>query len=144
MSTSDEAGSGDKLAIRADDLAARAAAHRADGTFPAGVDDALRDDFDRELRAAAVQTTELRAALDLFRAASRFELRSYRGSSRGKAAYARVVERIVGFALRDILWQLDRHQVALDRLLTALVDRIEALDGGAGHAGEPGEGPDGG
>lgn len=99
------------------------------GPYPPGIDASLRGDFDQRLRAAAIQTTELRAALARARAAGHFEERSRRHDGRLKAAYARAVEAVVGFALRDVLRQLNEHRAALDEVLDLLVEQVEDRNG---------------
>ncbi len=106
-------------------LAQSAEERRAAGVYPPGIDEELRQEFNRRLRAAATQTTELRAAQQHAHAAGMFELRPYTGESRIKSALSKAVEKAVGYALIDIIGQLNSYRAGLDRLFDALIDRVE-------------------
>ena len=106
-------------------LRVRAEARRADGTYPPGIDDALRDDVARRLNAAAVHSTALRSAVARLRELGHFELPRYRGSSPAKRAYDRLVSRVIGHALADVVRQLEAYRTELDRVLDAVVEEIE-------------------
>ncbi len=106
-------------------LADTAEERRAAGVYPPGIDDELRAEFSRRLRAAATQTTELRAAQQHAHAAGMFELRPYTGESRIKTALSKAVEKAVGYALIDIIGQLNSYRAGLDRLFDTLIDRVE-------------------
>lgn len=117
--------SGDDLAA---ELEARAADRRRDGTYPPDVDAALAADVDDRRRAVATHTTALRAAQSQLRDVGVFELPSYRGTSRIKGWYAKVIDKAVGHALADLVHQLEAHRVAVERVLDAIVEEIEAAD----------------
>lgn len=113
------------------ELERRVAQRRRDGTYPDGADEALERDVDHRLRAAARQTSELRAAVERLREAGPYHLRS-RADDRGlKALYAATVERLVGHALRDIIRQLDEHEAALLRVLDVVTEQLERRDADA-------------
>ncbi len=114
-------------------LEAQAQERRDAGVYPPGIEDELRDEFARRLRAAATQTTELRAAQQHAHAAGMFELRPYTGDNRVKIALSKAVEKAVGYALIDIIGQLNSYRAGLDRLFDALIDRVEPQAGALGH-----------
>lgn len=107
------------------DLERRAARRRQDGTYPDGVDDRLRADFDARLSEAAVQTSALRAAIDDLRAVGPVRLRPYQGTSRLKALYTRAVHAVIGPVLADLVRQVDAHQSALDRVVSVVSAELE-------------------
>jgi hypothetical protein len=114
-------------------LRRQAEARLADGTYPAGIDDHLFAETDRRMRAAATQTTELRAALARLRDLGPFEVPRHRGRSRVKNVYDNAVHRVLGYAFADIVRQLERYRAELDRVLEALVeseDRQRRAPGG--------------
>lgn len=107
-------------------LEGRAEARRRDGTYPPDIDASLQADVDRRIRDASTHTSALRAAVAQLHDLGGFELPSYRGSNKVKALYATVVDKLLGFALADIVRQLERHRVALDRVLEVVVEEAEA------------------
>lgn len=113
----------------AEELAHRAADRRRDGTYPAGIDDTLAVDVDSRIRAASTHTTALRAAVAQVRALDPFEVPRYRGTGHIRSAYDRMIRAAVGYALADLVRQLESYRAALDRVLDAVVDEVEAGPG---------------
>lgn len=111
----------------ADELAATAARRRADGTYPPGIDDDLRREFETRLHhiAAQLPSSSLRAAQHQAQLAGQFELRPYQGSNPAKAALSKGVDKAIGYALVDVLGQMNAYRAALDRLFDAMIDVLE-------------------
>lgn len=106
----------------AEELARRAADRRRDGTYPPGIDEALAADVAARIREASTHTTALRAAVAQVRALGPFEVPRYRGTSRVRSVYDRMIRAAVGYALADLVRQLEAYRTALDRVLDAVVD----------------------
>lgn len=107
-------------------LQASAQERRADGTYPPGIDEALRHDVQRRFRDASTHTSALRAAVARLRELGAFELPRYRGSSPAKARYDRLLHKVVGYALADLVRQLEAYRSAVDRVLDAVIEETEA------------------
>lgn len=112
-----------------EELEARAAARRVDGTYPPDLDATLRADVDQRLQNASTHTTALRAAVAQLRALGPFEVRPYRGTNRAKALYATVVQKAFGHAVADLVRQLEAYRIGMERVLDAVIDETEPVDG---------------
>ncbi len=107
------------------EIEARAAARRRDGTYPSGVDDTLRDDVASRISAVSTHTTALRAAVAQVRALGSFEIPRYHGDSRIRSLYDRMVRTAVGYALADLVRQLEAHRAGVDRVLDEVVAEFD-------------------
>lgn len=112
----------------AGEVAGRALDRQRDGTYPPGIDDALTADVDARIREASTHTTALRAAVAQVRALGPFEIPRYRGTSRVRSAYDRMIRAAVGYALADLVRQLESYRTAIDRVLDAVVDEVGEAD----------------